>query len=137
MNKEYIYANEAYELERTTGEKYSTNKDSWTGKIALAYPSDFGYAVDFNSCSVQLGEYNTCGSWLKSLFRLTDSGASWLLTPLPAPDMSFAIYDGSLYGIDAYVVSSSAVVPVLYLQSGISVKDGNGSMNSPYQILVD
>lgn len=133
----YIYANEAYELERTTGEKYSTNKDSWTGKIALAYPSDFGYAVDFNSCSVQLGEYNTCGSWLRRLFRPTDSGASWLLTPLPAPDMSFAIYDGSLYGVDAYVVSPSAVVPVLYLQSGISVKDGNGSMNSPYQILVD
>lgn len=133
----YIYANEAYELERTTGEKYSTNKDSWTGKIALAYPSDFGYAVDFNSCSVQLGEYNTCGSWLRRLFRPTDSGASWLLTPLPVPDMGFAIYNSSLYGVDAYVVSSSAVVPVLYLQSSISVKDGNGSMNSPYQILVD
>ena len=41
-----IYSNEAYLCER------NDVTTSWMGKIALIYPSDYGYAVDFDYCDV-------------------------------------------------------------------------------------
>ena len=41
------YANEIYQSERSS-EVYDGNATTWTGKIAIPYPSDYGYAVDLN-----------------------------------------------------------------------------------------
>ena len=75
-----------YEYERTTGEVYNTKRPtSWTGKIALAYPSDYGYAADLSVCQKQLGSYNdatcTANNWMKSIITNNGNNYGWLLTP--------------------------------------------------------
>ena len=40
-----VYADQSYKLENTSGTVYTGNKTSWTGKIALPYPSDYAYSA--------------------------------------------------------------------------------------------
>ena len=80
-----VYPNEIYEYERGTT-VYTGRLPTWTGKIALAYPSDYGYAADLNQCvNKQLNKYNdsTCTSnnWMKSIITNNGSNHGWLLTP--------------------------------------------------------
>ena len=80
-NSTSVYSDTIYEKERGTT-VYSGRPTTWTGKIALPYPSDYGYAADLGSCTVQLASYNdsTCTSanWMKPIFT---SSYNWLLTP--------------------------------------------------------
>ena len=139
-NSNSVYSDQIYEYERTTGSVYNTTRPpSWKGKIALAYPSDYGYAADFNQCKKQLGSYNdsTCTSnnWMKAIMALN---YGWLLTP----------YSGNSY--NAWRVSRSGNVydynntynaygvgPVLYLGSELEIKAGDGSSSVPYQLLIN
>ena len=76
-----VYPNQIYEKERGTT-VYSGRPTEWTGKIALAYPSDYGYAADLGKCSQNLNNYNnsTCTSnnWMKAIVA---PNYGWLLTP--------------------------------------------------------
>ena len=58
-----VYPNQIYEYERGTT-VYTGRPTEWPGKIALAYPSDYGYAVAFSKCSGTLFNYydSTCTS---------------------------------------------------------------------------
>ena len=88
---------------------------TWTGKIALAYPSDYGYAADLSLCQKQLGTYDdatcTANNWMKNILA---PNYGWLLTP-----NSGSVYpawavlsDGNVYGTNlAY--RAYGVVPVL------------------------
>ncbi len=49
-NSVLIYSDQIYNYERGTM-VYSGNSTIWTGKIALMYPSDYGYAADLNKCT--------------------------------------------------------------------------------------
>ena len=53
-----IYSDDIYRYER--GNEVSTGRTTteWTGKIALVYASDYGYAVDFNNCNNRLWNYS-------------------------------------------------------------------------------
>ena len=54
-NSSSIYVDAMYDKERVSGTVYdNTRTTSWTGKIALAYPSDYGYAVDLSQCKQTL-----------------------------------------------------------------------------------
>ena len=88
-----IFSNEMYEKERgaTTVSNSSdgiTRATTWTGKIALAYPSDYGFATDLSKCSQTLFNYDSstdsyaCRSndWMYSIFKTNTF--NWLLTPL-------------------------------------------------------
>lgn len=48
-----------YESERGTAVYDNTKKTQSLSKIALSYPSDYGYAVDFQKCNKLLNAYNT------------------------------------------------------------------------------
>ena len=56
-----------------------TRTTTWTGKIALAYPSDYGYATDFRKCFQALHNYDdsTCKSndWMYPI--ITNSGKTY------------------------------------------------------------
>ena len=133
-----VYANEIYEYERSTGKVYSDRPTEWTGKIALAYPSDYGYAADLGKCTKQLGSYNdsTCRSnnWMKTIVNNGSSNAGWLLTP----HSSFSNYAWYVSSVDYfsgyYAYNAYGVVPVLYLNSELAVKSGTGSSSEPYQL---
>ena len=129
------YANTAYEQERSKGDVYNGRPTEWTGKIALAYPSDYGYAADLEKCTKRLRSYDdsTCTSnnWMKTIIA---PNYGWLLTPY-----SGCAYFAWYVSLSGLVTSSTAyraagVAPVLYLGSELVVKAGTGSSSVPYQL---
>ena len=140
-NTNEVYADEMYEYERTTGKVYNTTRPtSWTGKIALAYPSDYGYATDLNLCKKTLYNYSdstcTTNNWMKSILA---SNFGWLLTPGFGNSNRVWNVDnnGFVYGEYYSTYSSYGVTPVLFLNSELSLKEGtDGSSSNPYQIKV-
>ena len=135
-----VYPNEIYEYERGTT-VYTGRLPTWTGKIALAYPSDYGYAADLNQCvNKQLNKYNdsTCTSnnWMKSIITNNGSNPGWLLTP--HSNYSYiawgVILSGIMGGNRAYY-SSYGAAPVLYLSSELGIESGgDGSSSNPYKL---
>lgn len=131
-----VYSNQMYEYERSTGSVYTGRPTSWIGKIALAYPSDYGYAADLGKCTKTLFYYrdSTCTSnnWMKSMM----TSSNWLLTPFSGdPVIVWNIRPtGYVYHYDNYPYVASGVTPVLYLNPEIGVKAGTGSSSAPYQI---
>lgn len=138
-NSNSVYSNQMYEYERTAGSVYTGALTSWTGKIALAYASDYGYAADLSKCTKQLGSYNdsTCTSnnWMKSIITNNSTNASgWLLTHYYGDSCDTwriywagnAGYSGSYYAFE--------VTPALYLKYRISINSGTGTSNDPYKL---
>ena len=139
-NSYSVYPNEIYEYERGTT-VYTGRPPTWPGKIALAYPSDYGYAADLNQCvNKQLNKYNdsTCTSnnWMKSIITNNGSNHGWLLTP--HSNYSYiawgVILSGIMGGNRAYY-SSYGAAPVLYLSSELGIESGgDGSSSNPYKL---
>ena len=113
---------------------YSGRPTSTTGYIGLMYPSDYGYSVLARSCArtTSLGSYNTSAcageSWLYG------QGYEWTITPNSSrSDYVFAVYNSG-YLNDYYAYVGYAARPVLYLDSGVYVVDGSGTISDPYII---
>ena len=139
-NSNSVYSNQIYEYERGTT-VYTGRPTTWMGKIALAYPSDYGYAADFGKCQKQLSGYNdsTCTSnnWMKTIITNNGGNPGWLLTP-NSGDANFAwgVYSVSGVGGNGYgTCNANGVAPVLYLGSELEIKaGGDGSSSGPYQL---
>ena len=140
-NSNQIFVDTMYDKERVSGTVYSGHATSWTGKIALAYPSDYGYAADLSLCQKTLYDYDnatcTANNWMKSIVTNNGGNLIWLLTPDSvsangawAVDSSGRVYD---YG---YAYSAYGVAPVLSLISELDIGSGTGESNSPYQLSV-
>ena len=128
-----VYADQSYKLENTSGTVYTGNKTSWTGKIALPYPSDYAYSAYLGKCTSTLGEYSNCSSWMKTMFN---SKTIALLTPIVSSSMVFHVVGGSLDLGEPYAALDSEIFPTLYLNANVSIKTGTGTLNSPYQLSV-
>ena len=143
-----IYSNVMYEKERgtTTVPNPSdgiTRATTWTGKIALPYPSDYGYATDLSKCSQTLVNYDSntdsyaCRSndWMYSIFKT--NGYNWLLTS-HSGNANRAFNEnptGYVYGdFNSFVSFAIGVAPVLYLGSDQDIVAGDGSQSNPYQL---
>ena len=142
-----IFSNEMYEKERgtTTVSNPSdgiTRATTWTGKIALPYPSDYGYATDLSKCSQTLFNYNSgtdsyaCRSndWMYSIITNSGINDGWLLTPYSGyAYMAFGVHSsGYVNGYGVY--TAFMVAPVLYLGSDQDIVSGDGSQSNPYQL---
>ena len=133
-----VYANEIYEYERSTGKVYSGRPTEWQGKIALPYPSDYGYAVDLSKCGQDLYNYdnNTCTSnnWMNTIIAPNNG---WLLTPHSGGAyLAWGVYSSGLVYNYYHASNAFGVAPVLYLNSELSIKagTGTGSSSAPYQL---
>lgn len=131
-----VYANEIYEYERSTGKVHSDRPTTWTGKIALAYPSDYGYAVDLSKCSQNLLNYDnsTCTSnnWMNTIIA---PNYGWLLTPFSGGASGAWRVNSSGFVYNTYgAYYALGVAPVLSLNSELAVKAGTGSSSAPYQL---
>ena len=138
-NSSSVYPNEIYEKERG-GAVYTGRPTTWTGKIALAYPSDYGYAADLSKCSQTLYSYNdsTCTSnnWMKSIVA---PNHGWLLTPNSSlADITWHVYSSGFvdYCSGYYAFDANGVTPVLYLDPSVDIKSGTGSSSAPYQLSI-
>ena len=122
---------------------YTGRPTTWTGKIGLMYPSDYGYATsggttkDRAACLAKellnwdSSDFSDC----KGNDYLFDAN-NWQLTlaPRSAYDSTvFIVYGGGLF-TDRYVGYAYAVRPVLFLKSNIQVDKGTGAKSTPYQL---
>ena len=129
-----------YQYERKTSGStyyYGTNPNSWVGKLALMYASDYGYAAS-DECTQNLSNYNdtTCTvyNWL---YNLKDK--EWLL-PQSARGGSNAFYvylNGYVgYNFDVYN-NQLAVRPVIYLKYNVQISSGDGTSSNPYKFILN
>ena len=137
-NSSSIYSNQIYGYER--GKKvYSGRPTTWTGKIALAYPSDYGYAADLSKCTKQLSSYNdsTCTSnnWMRAIVTNNGGNAGWLLTTDSGySDSAWFVALSGFVGNGDVVYTANVVAPVLYLDSDVAMGPGDGSSSNPYKL---
>ena len=131
-----VYPNQIYEYERGT-KVYSERPTTWPGKIALPYPSDYGYAADLGKCrNKQLSAYDdsTCTSnnWMNTIIAPNNG---WLLTPYSGDARdAWYVYSSGYVVNGRYTYSAYGVAPVLSLNSELAVKAGTGSSSAPYQL---
>ena len=146
-----IYSNVMYEKERGTTVISNpidgiTRTTTWTGKIALPYPSDYGFATDLSKCSQTLLYYDSstdsyaCRSndWMYSIITNSGSRTRWLLTPYSGfIRYAFSVLStGRVHNNDdrTSVDLAFGVAPVLYLGSDQDIVAGDGSQSKPYQL---
>ena len=141
-NSPRIFVDAMYDKERVSGTVITgvtpTRTLTWTGKVAIPYPSDYGYAADLSLCQKQLGSYNnatcTANNWMKNILA---PNHGWLLTT----DSGIAYFAWVVFSA-GYVVSSYnaynafGVAPVLSLTSELDIGSGSGTSSSPYQLSV-
>ena len=131
-----------YQYERGTTVSGS-NPTTWTGKIALMYPSDYGYATsggnttDREAClNKELYNWNSVSDCYSNNYIFDSSTNQWTLT-----------HDSSNFDCAFYVVYygyarisgagyGCSVRPVLYLDTDIQIISGDGSSESPYVLEV-
>ena len=131
-----------YTAERGTT-VYTGRPTTWTGKIGLMYPSDYGYATSGGTTK----DRATClakelYNWDSSVFSdctgndyLFDANNwQWTLAPYSANASSvFLVNDGGLV-LCNYAYDTNAVRPALFLKSNIQVDKGTGAKSDPYQL---
>ena len=132
-----------YNYERGTT-VYSGNPTTWVGKIALMYPSDYGYATSGGtttnraSCLAkelynwESSSYSDCKN---NDYLYDSSGWQWTLTSHLGDYFYVFCVDSSGY-VDYFDAYNSAFSrPVLYLNSNVQITSGDGSSTNPYILL--
>ena len=145
-------AKNMYVFERNTDESKLCNSEqyfckdniirttTWIGKVALMYPSDFGYATsggdttDKDTClSTTMGNWDDYSlsdcknnTWMNSL------SYEWTLASYGS-GYAFYVRSGSIEGNNSYY--SSGIRPSLYLKSNVLVVSGDGSSSDPYKLV--
>jgi hypothetical protein len=142
-----ITSSQYYTYERGT-KIYSSNNftrtTEWMGKIALMYPSDYGYATSGGDTtrdvclSYSLSTWNSYSDcYYNDYIYDSSSYPQWTLTPLSnAPSGIYPLLSGGsiiFYG-QTTCSSSLYVKPVGYLVSSASILSGTGSSNDPWII---
>ena len=129
-----------YTRERGTS-VYSGRSTSWTGKVGLMYPSDYGYATSGGTTT------NRASCLAKEMYRWDDNSVSdcknndwmynsntsqWTITSSQVTAIYvFNVYNvGSVHDIIPNISSSAR--PVVHLNSAIKVITGSGTKESPY-----
>ena len=120
-------------VERTT---------TWTGKVGLMYPSDYGYATSGGSTTDRATCLNTVlNSWSGSSVSdcknndwLFNNSYQWTISPRANSSIAISVFNvyssGSVGLSDAY--TNRGVRPVGYLLSNTSIQSGDGSSGNPF-----
>ena len=138
-SSEKMITSSLYKAERGNN-VYKNNSISWTGKIGLIYPSDYGYATaGGNTVNRKLCILKELNEWNETNFndcKLNDylyekKFNQWTITP--EIDTSWGVYlifaTGNVGENDI-----GSIRPTLFLKSNISIGLGDGSSNTPYQL---
>ena len=121
-------------IQNTTSNEFynGSNPNSWVGKVALMYLSDYGYAAS-EECTKTLDNYNdlTC----KSNNWLFDKNYQWVL--FQHPYRRYTVYrvvpDGNYGNLNVYE-NLYNVRPTLYLTSSVKITGGDGTSTNPYTL---
>ena len=122
---------------------YTGRPTTWTGKIGLMYPSDYGYATsggttkDRSACLAKelynwdSSDFSDCKG---NDYLLDANNYQWTLAPssADASNVFFVRRDGRVSIYNAY--NTIAVRPALFLKSNIQVDKGTGEKSNPYTL---
>ena len=128
-----------YTRERGTS-VYSRRSTSWTGKVGLMYPSDYGYATSggtiTNRASCLAKEiynwYDDSGSDCKNNDWLLPNTWQWTISPRAVGSLNVFNVGDAGYVDDDNAYNSYVARPVVHLKSKIKVISGSGTTSSPY-----
>jgi hypothetical protein len=140
-NTNALVAGEFYNIERGTT-VYSGRPTTWSGKIGLMYPSDYGYATSGGTTTDRAACLaTTLGRWTSTDPDVSDcknndylylKSYEWTLTPYSgSSDYVFGVYSLGFVGYSA-ATASYAVRPVGFLKSSTEILSGNGTSSSPW-----
>ena len=125
---------------------YSGRPTTWQGKIALMYPSDYGYATSGGATTnreaclaKELYNWNSSSySDCKNNDWLLDSSTNqWTLTPISIDSSYvFYVYDTGCVNYSLIATRSLGVRPSVYLTSNVGISGGDGTINNPYILKV-
>ena len=115
---------------------------TWTGKIGLMYPSDYGYATsggsttDRTTClNTNLYGWNSSNvSDCKNNDWLFNSSNQWTISPIANSSHAnyvFGVGSGG-YVNDNFAHYNYGVRPVVYLLSSVQITRGDGSRGNPF-----
>ena len=138
-----VTASMFYERERGTT-VYSGRPTTWPGRIALMYPSDYGYATSGGTTTnratcmaTNLYDWNGSGvSDCKNNDYLYELGyTQWTLTPTSSNSgIAFYVHSTGYVSSNIFVNSDYGIRPAAFMKSNISITSGDGSTTSPYQL---
>ena len=134
-----FYSYERKTQNTTSNEFYTgTNPNSWVGKVALMYLSDYGYASS-NCENKRIYDNNSSSNDIRAC-----NGTNWLYN-IKVNEWLLPQYAGNSFNA-FYVISDGfanfnivyyyqlAVRPVLYLISSVQINGGNGTSSNPYTL---
>ena len=119
---------------------------TWTGKIALMYPSDYGYATSGNSTtdratclSKELYHWDSANDCYNNDYLFNDGYWQWTLAPYSTnSNRVFYVYkNGRVFNSNYVLYDNNSARPVAFLKSNILITDvGIGTAESPFQLKV-
>ena len=124
---------------------YSGRPTTWPGRIALMYPSDYGYATSGNSTtdratclSKELYNWDSASDCYSNDYLFNDSYYQWTSTPHSSGSYNVFYVDMKGYvRNDGVYDGTNSARPVAFLKSNISITDiGIGTAESPFQLSV-
>ena len=112
-----------------------TRKDYWDGKIALIYPSDYGYASTDTTCRGNLNSHDSnYNGYCQNENWLFNGGNQWTLSPRSGyADVVFDVRSGG-YVYSNLASYTNGVRPVLFLKSDVVIAGGTGDEKDPYTV---
>ena len=146
MSAETIYNNERLGTPAILNPGTSTSNDgimdrdkTWTGKVALIYPSDFIYSTSGNEttsreiCLSASGWNTNCGNttWLKSSTNI------WTISPATTSGRNIYVFTFNSGISNAGLVSwpsNTKTRPALHLKDNVVIYEGDGTVSNPYKL---
>ena len=138
-----VTASMFYERERGTT-VYSGHATTWTGKIGLMYPSDYGYATSGNSTTdratclaKEIYNWDSASNCYSNDYLYKSGYSQWTLAPSSsAANYVFHVSTGGFVNGDN-ASGTHGVRPAAFLKSNISITNvGTGTSESPFQLKV-
>ena len=140
-NSNQITPETMYTYERTTtgynnGRYNDVRPYYWDGKVAVMYPSDYGYAAG-ETCATGTNLYNYSTSGCKNTDWLWyTSDHQWFLSPNSSgTDVAFSVVTmGNVNNYGNVVLNGCSVRPVFSLKPEVIITEGDGTIDNPYRV---
>ena len=126
---------DSYNQERSTPSDNVSTTNIWDGKIALIYPSDYGYASTNEACRNDMSSSTNNVYNCKNENWLFNSANQWTLSPLSGyANIVLYVYSGG-YVSSHRAGNTNVVRPALFLKSDVVIAGGTGeSIENAYTL---
>ena len=135
-----------YNKERGSITYKNSMPTTWTGKIGLIYPSDYGYASTNQECrnnlragityNTETKSYDTSNAKCPNNNWLSTGKSYWTISPDSSSNgFAFRIYSSGIYTY-TYNYDNQEIYPSLYLLRNIKIISGTGEKSTPYKLSI-